>query len=106
MGCHPMSLSPEQITFFQENGYLILEKLFTEDELEALRRRAEWIASGEAEHVPEQYRQGEPRVAQGELAAEEYVLSLRKLSHLAWYDDRMLAHARDPRITDRVAALL
>src|SRR6266849_7488576 len=101
-----MSLTPEQITFFQENGYLILGKLFMEEELETLHRRAEWIASGDATHVPEQYRQVEPLVAQGELAAEEYVLSLRKLSHLAWYDDPMLAHARDPRITDRIAALL
>src|SRR3989442_4471732 len=101
-----MSLTPQQVVFFQENGYLILEKLFEEEELEALRRRAEWIASGDATHVREQYRQVEPLVAQGELAAEEYVLSLRKLSHMAWYDDQMLAHARDPRLTDRVAALL
>src|SRR5437762_5607826 len=101
-----MTLTEEQIAFFRENGYLILEKLFTEEELEALRRRAEWIASGEATHIPEQYRQVEPRVAQGELAAENYALSLRKLSHMAWYDDQMLAHARDPRLTDRVAALL
>ena len=101
-----MSLTPEQIAFFQENGYLILEKLFTEEGLDALRRRAEWIASGEATHVPEQYRQVEPRVAQGELAVEEYVLSLRKLSHMAWYDEVMLAHARDLRITDRIAAML
>ena len=76
-----MTLTSEQIAFFQENGYLILEKLFTEEELEALRRRAEWIASGEAPHIPEQFRQVEPRVAQGELAADDYVLSLRKLSH-------------------------
>jgi ectoine hydroxylase-related dioxygenase (phytanoyl-CoA dioxygenase family) len=101
-----MSLTPRQVEFFQENGYLILGKLFAEEELDALRRRAEWIASGDATHVPEQYRQVEPLVAQGERAAEDYVLSLRKLSHLAWYDDVMLAHARDPRITDRVAALL
>src|SRR5262245_1345221 len=101
-----MSLTAEQITFFRENGYLNLGKLFTEEELEALRRRAEWIASGEATHVPEQYRQVEPRVVQGELTAEAYVLSLRKLSHMAWYDEVMLAHACDPRITDRVAALL
>jgi phytanoyl-CoA hydroxylase len=101
-----MSLSPQQIAFFRENGYLVLEKLFEEEELEALRRRAEWIASGEATHVPEQYRQVEPQVMEGALAAESYALSLRKLSHMAWYDEVMLAHARDPRITDRVAALL
>jgi ectoine hydroxylase-related dioxygenase (phytanoyl-CoA dioxygenase family) len=47
----------------------------------------------------------EPRVARGELAAENYVLSLRKLSHLAWYDPVMLSHARRPAIVDRIASL-
>ena len=82
-----MDLTPEQVAFFQENGYLILPRLFSEEELEALRRRAEWIASGEAPHVPEAFRQVEPQVAQQEQAADSYVLSLRKLSHLAWYDE-------------------
>src|SRR5262249_40923923 len=78
----------------------------TEEELQTLRDRAEWIASGEAEHVPAEFRQVEPRVAQGEMAAADYILSLRKLSHLAWYDEVMLAHARNPRITEPGAWLL
>ncbi len=65
-----MGLTPEQVTFFDENGYLLLGKLFTEEELERLRERAEWIASGQAEHVPEQCLQVEPRVAEGELTVE------------------------------------
>jgi phytanoyl-CoA hydroxylase len=101
-----VELTPEQVDFFQENGYLILPPLFTDEELDALRRRAEWIASGDAPHIPAECRQVEPGVAQGEQKAESYVLSLRKLSHLAWHDEGMLAHARDPRITERVAALL
>src|SRR5215213_7129645 len=99
-------LTREQVQFFQENGYLILPRLFNDEELEALRQRAEWIASGEAPHVPEEYRQVEPRIAQGAQFADSYALSLRKLSHLAWYDEVLLAHARDPRITDKVALLL
>jgi phytanoyl-CoA hydroxylase len=99
-------LTPEQVRFFQENGYLIVPHLFTDAELEALRQRAEWIASGEAPHIPAECRQVEPGVAQGEQAADSYVLSLRKLSHLAWHDECMLAHARDPRITGCVAGLL
>jgi ectoine hydroxylase-related dioxygenase (phytanoyl-CoA dioxygenase family) len=99
-------LTPEQVAFFEENGYLILPRLFSDEELEALRRRAEWIASGEAPHIPAEYRQVEPRIAQGEQSADSYVLSLRKLSHMAWYDEVMLAHARDPRVTDKVVSLL
>jgi ectoine hydroxylase-related dioxygenase (phytanoyl-CoA dioxygenase family) len=101
-----MGLTPEQVAFFEENGYLIVGRILTDDELERLRARADWIASGEAPHIPERYRQVEPRVAQGELTAEGYALSLRKMSHLAWYDEELLAHARDPRITDRIASLL
>lgn len=99
-------LTPEQVAFFKENGYLVLPRLFTDAELEALRQRAEWIASGEAAHIPAECRQVEPGVAQGEQTADSDILSLRKLSHLAWHDAEMLAHARDPRITGRVAALL
>ena len=86
-------LTPDQIAFFQENGYLLVGRVLTDEELERLRARAEWIASGTAEHIPEQYRQVEPRIAQGELDAQSYALSLRKLSHLAWHDEAMLAHA-------------
>jgi phytanoyl-CoA hydroxylase len=101
-----MGLMPEQVAFFQTNGYLIVGSILTDEELERLRERAEWIASGEAEHVPEEFRQVEPRVARGELVADDAILSLRKLSHLAWYDAVMLAHARRPAITDRIASLL
>src|SRR5438105_1777196 len=101
-----MGLTPEQVAFFRRNGYLIVGRVVTDAELEQLRERVEWIASGDAEHVPAHSRQVEPRVAQGELTAEDYILSLRKLSHLAWYDEVMLAHARNPAITDRIASLL
>jgi ectoine hydroxylase-related dioxygenase (phytanoyl-CoA dioxygenase family) len=99
-------LTAEQIAFFRENGYLIVGAILSDEEVARLREHAEWIASGEAAHVPAEYRQVEPRVAQGELSASEYVLSLRKLSHLAWYDEVMLAHARRSQIVDRIAALL
>src|SRR5690349_6572357 len=101
-----MTLTPEQITFFHVNGYLLAGRILGDEELEKLRRHAEWIASGEAPHIPAARRQVEPGVARGETAAESYALSLRKMYHLAWHDYVMLAHARDPRITDRVAALL
>src|SRR5262245_47540430 len=101
-----MGLTREQVAFFRRNGYLIVGRVVTDGELEELRERVEWIASGEAEHIPEHYRQVEPRVAQGELTAETYTLSLRKLSHLSWHDPVMLAHACRPAITDRIASLL
>ncbi|HZP82948.1 MAG TPA: phytanoyl-CoA dioxygenase family protein [Chthonomonadaceae bacterium] len=99
-------LTEEQVAFFQENGYLLVGQVLTSAEVEALRERAEWIASGHAAHIPPEYLQVEPRVAQGELEADNYILSLRKLSHLAWFDDVMLSHARHPNIVEKIASLL
>jgi ectoine hydroxylase-related dioxygenase (phytanoyl-CoA dioxygenase family) len=101
-----MSLTAEQIAFFHENGYLLVGRILGDAELAALRERGDWIASGEALHVPAACRQVEPRVAGGELTAPSELLSLRKLSHVAWHDAVMLAHARRPQIVERIAALL
>jgi hypothetical protein len=65
-------LTTEQIEFFRENGYLIVGQILTDDEVTALRERADWIASGQAPHVPVECRQVEPRVAQGELEQRRY----------------------------------
>jgi ectoine hydroxylase-related dioxygenase (phytanoyl-CoA dioxygenase family) len=100
-------LTPAQVTFFEENGYLVVGKILTDQQLETLRARADWIASGEdVPHIPAQYRQTEPRVARGELVADNSMLALRKMWHLAWYDDVMATHARSAQITERIAALL
>jgi phytanoyl-CoA hydroxylase len=99
-------LTADQVAFYHEHGYLIVGQVLTSDELEELRERSELIAAGEAAHVPESQRQVEPLVEKGELAAEDPVLSLRKLFHLAWHDDVMLAHARRPAVVERIALLL
>src|SRR5437764_183853 len=101
-----MSLTPEQIAFFAENGYLLVGRVLDDEALERLRERSEWIASGAAPHIPSGFLQVEPRVERGELAADDPILALRKLSHLAWYDAVMLEHARRAAIVDRIAALL
>jgi phytanoyl-CoA hydroxylase len=101
-----MELTAEQVAFFRENGYLLVGEILSAAEVEQLRERAEWIASGEAEHIPAHCLQVEPRVSRGEIAADDPILSLRKLSHLAWYDEMMLAHARRSAITGRIASLL
>jgi phytanoyl-CoA hydroxylase len=102
-----VGLTAEQVAFFHENGYLIVGNVLAEMELEELRERSEQIAAGEAAHVPDSQRQVEPLVEKGELAAaEDPILSIRKLFHLAWHDDVMLAHARRPAVVERIASLL
>lgn len=99
-------LTEDQIRFFREHGYLRVGRVLDDAELEALRRHVEWIASGEAAHIPTGRLQVEPRVAQGERTAENYELSLRKMYHLAWHDSMMLDHARRPSVVTRMQQLL
>jgi phytanoyl-CoA hydroxylase len=101
-----MQLSEEQVKQFWEDGYLIVENLLNEDEVVTLRQRAEWVANGTALHIPKEKLQVEPGVVAGEVQAETYADSLRKMSHLAFYDEIFETHARNPKILDIIEALL
>jgi ectoine hydroxylase-related dioxygenase (phytanoyl-CoA dioxygenase family) len=99
-------LSEEQVKQFWKDGFLIVEDLLDEDEVTTLRTRAEWVASGEAPHIPNERLQVEPRVVEGVVQAETYADSLRKMSHLAFYDEVFQAHARNPKVLDVIESLL
>ncbi|MCZ6678984.1 MAG: phytanoyl-CoA dioxygenase family protein [Candidatus Poribacteria bacterium] len=101
-----MKLPEEQVKRFWKDGFLIVENLLDENEVVRLREHAEWVASGEAPHIPGQQLQVEPRVLQGKDQAETYGDSLRKMSHLAFYDETFEAHARNPKILDIIESLL
>jgi ectoine hydroxylase-related dioxygenase (phytanoyl-CoA dioxygenase family) len=101
-----MSLSNEQKAQFERDGYLVIRSLLTAAELEAVRERADQIASGEAEHVPERWVQPEPAVARGEVSAATRALAVRKLWSLVAFDDVMRAHASHPRILAVIRDLL
>ena len=47
------SLSPEQVTFYDENGFVILEHAFTESELDALRRAADELLAQSGPVLPD-----------------------------------------------------
>ena len=74
-----MVLTDEQKGYFEENGYLVIRNLLTVAEVEVLKRRADQIAAGEAEHIPEQCVQVEPAISKGNTSAESRVESIRKL---------------------------
>ena len=101
-----MQLSNEQVEQFWEDGFIIVENLLDPDEVVSLLGHAEWVASGKAAHIPEGQLQIEPRVRAGEAQAENYADSLRKMSHLAFYDEGFENHARNPKILDVIEALL
>lgn len=101
-----MKLSERQVEQFSADGVLVVEDLLGAEEVEALGKRAEWVASGRAEHIGENLLQVEPRVKAGEVEADDYANSLRKMSHLAFYDEVFQAHARNAKILDVIEGLL
>lgn len=101
-----MQLSDEQAGQFWEDGFIIVENLLDSDEVTLILDYAEWVASGKAEHIPEGQLQVEPHVVEGNAQAENYADSLRKMSHLAFYDERFEHHARNPKILDVIESLI
>ena len=100
------TLSATQLSTFQRDGFLVIEDLLSADEIATLAERADLIAAGEADHVPESSVQLEPAYRSGERAIENQVLAVRKLLHVAVLDPVMWEHAVNPKIVDVIAALL
>jgi phytanoyl-CoA hydroxylase len=101
-----MQLTADQIHQFWEEGFLIIENLLDAAEIQTLRTRVDWVASGGAEHIAANLLQVEPQVVAGQAQAETYAASLRKMSHLAFSDAVFQAHARNPKILDVIESLL
>ena len=99
-------LSAVQISEFKQNGFLVVEDVLSREEVAAIAARADLIAAGEAEHVPETSIQLEPIFRNGERAVANQVLSVRKLFNLAVYDPVMWEHVVHPRIVAIIAELL
>ena len=99
-------LNTEQLTSFKVNGFLTVENLLTDDEVDSLAERADLIASGNTEHIPEQCIQQEQVFRRGEREVTDQVLSVRKLHMLAVNDEVMWQHATHPKIVDIIADLL
>ena len=99
-------LSATQVASFQRDGFLVVEGVLSEDEVAALAARADLIAAGEADHIPDANVQLEPAFLSGEREIENQVLSVRKLNNIAVHDPVMWEHATNPKIVDIIAALL
>ena len=100
------TLSQDQLNQFRLNGHITVEDLLTSEEVEALGAHVDFIAGGEATHIPETSLQTEPALVGTTTAVAERVLSKRKLFNLAIYDDRLWAHVTHPRILPVIADLL
>lgn len=100
------TLSLEQVGSFRLKGFLTVDDVLTDDELEILAKRTDLIASGKAEHIPERCIQQEAVFRRGEREVDDQVLSVRKLHMLAAHDELMWQHATNTKIVDIIADLL
>ena len=101
-----MSLTHSQKIEYERDGFLLVEGLLTEAEIETLRVRAEAIGSGKLTHIPQEWMREESAIQGEQEGGPSGLDRLRKLEFLAWYDDLYLALAKHPRILAVVESLL
>ena len=101
-----MALTSAQKTHFEDKGYLPFDRVLSDDELEALRRRSEEIARGQADHVPADYIQLEAAFSEGDGAEVDPLDQVRKMTHLCYFDPLFEAVARKEAIVDVIEELL
>ena len=101
-----MALTEEQKAQFWEEGFLRYGRVLTDEEVAALKQRSEEIATGKAPHVPERWIQVEPAIQKGEKTADSRLNSIRKMTHLSYFDDLFHAAAMNPRVVDVIEDLL
>ncbi len=101
-----MSLTAEQIQFFNENGYLPYGRVLSDDDIQALRERTEEIAAGRLTHVPSKYIQLEEQFRDGKKKADPRIDMIRKMVYLCYHDDLFEAVAKKSEIVDVIEVLL
>ena len=101
-----MAVDERFVEEYRREGFVVVEDLLSAAEIETLRQRSHEVASGAVEGISADRRQVEPRVVAGDLQADDYVSSLRKMTHLAFADRVFLDHATNPKILSIVTALI
>lgn len=100
------TLTKEQVTRFRLNGFLTVEDVLTETEVEALSIHTDRIAAGNVKEIPESSIQLEKSFRDGTRSVTNQVLSVRKLFNIAVYDEIMWSHVTHAKIVDIIADLL
>ncbi len=95
-----MTISAETIRRYEEDGYIVVERLFSRAEVEQLGRRIEEACSGKSGFPEEdlEWEPGGPRVRD--------IRHIRKLNNGVCHDDLFRRFATDPRILDVVEGLI
>ncbi len=99
-----MALTTDQKSFFDTYGYLPYERVLSDEELEALRQRTVDIIEGGMTHVPPRYIQLEAAFRNDENTPK--MDTVRKMTHLCYFDPLFQAVAKKPEIVDVIEDLL
>ena len=96
-----MKLDAQTVEEYEENGYIVVEDLFDDSELETILGRIEEIAAGNTE-FPAACIEYEPNRD----SAAAPIDKLRKINQPARHDPLFLQHARNPKLLDVAESLL
>lgn len=86
---------------YQKNGYVVVEGMFTPEELKSLRERITAIAEGRVPRFPEKDIEFEPGSN-----ASSGIMAIRKINRCAENDAVFMTHAGNERVLDIVESLI
>ena len=100
----PFALSPDELAYWNENGYLVRLNVFSVEENDALRKVAEDIVDKKRPFPTSNIDQN-ALVRDGKVE-EQGIYGIHKIHHPSCYTPEFLARVRDPRLADPLTDLL
>jgi len=97
-------LSPEELSHWNENGYLVRLDVFGTEENDIIRQAAENIVDGKRPFPPAHIDQN-ALVRDGKVE-ERGIYAMHKIHHPSCYCPEFLERVRDPRLTDLLVDLI
>ena len=98
------AITPDELSFWEENGYFVRLNVFTKKENDILRHIADDIAVGKR-LFPKTNIDQNALVRDGKVEASG-IQAIHKVHHVSCYIPEFLARVRDPRLTDPIVDLL
>ena len=97
-------LRPDELSYWNENGYLVRLNVFTAEENDILRQVAEDVVDGKRPY-PDTNIDQNALVRDGKLE-EQGVYAMHKIHHPSCYCSEFLTRVRDARLTDPLVDIL
>ena len=92
------SLTPDELTQWKRDGFVVRENVFSPEENDALRQVAEDVVAGRRQ-MPTPHIDRNARVDDGKVQRDG-IYAMHKIHHPSCYMPEFLERVRDPRLTD------